>query len=1082
MNALPGIGGTLFPSHFLVSKSVTAGGFRDPGTDVARRHFAEWWERTSARCGPATGVRALFDLVAMPLASLLGYRARDAVFEGDRVRVRLVGATPGAIQLVVLPWATRPSRRVRDVDRRDQAGEIADAPAWLMTVAPPFISVADVRGHAFPRSIDFRLPDAIDARSFPAFWMTCRASTLLTPAGHSLVAEAESFQDAVRQDLQLGVVRALGVLEPVLTRGPLHGPADTRFAQALTLVYRILFLLFAESRALAPVHHPLYGASYAITSLCRDASGGRERHAGIWDGMAAITRLSRAGCDAADLVAQPFNGRLFARASAPALEAGPATRPTRSSARRDTALAEALVALATRPGRGGREAISYADLGVEQLGAVYERVLDLDSPGLTEATSRVQSETPSRAHSRRRKETGTFYTPQPLAEFVVRRTLGPLVHRATPDDILALRVLDPAMGSGAFLVAACRFLSDAYERALIDEGRCAETDFDADSRAAIRRLVASRCLAGVDANPVAVQLARLSLWLTTLAKDKPLSFLDHQLRCGDSLIGASPDDLWRLSASKRPGSASAPLFEAAGFEAAIRSIARPWQHLRNSNDDTLRDVHHRERCWAEIDGERSPVAAWRTACDVWCARWFLDRASTPSHPELRAAFDALLRDDRSLAHTRGGLRLSEWLAGAREIARKQRFFHWPLEFADLFYADDGSPRARAGFHAVIGNPPWEMLRGGDPARRDLVTFVRESALYPSCDRGHVNLYQPFLERSLSLARPGGRVGLVLPWGLAADEGAASLRRRLLGNDRIDTIVGLDNSAGLFPIHRGLRFMVLVASPGSAPRTIRARFGVRASAEIDELPGTDEPGRPSSFPVRLDGETIRVAGGASLRIPDARKPGDLEWLVAQCRRFPALGDKTGWNLTFGRELNATEDREAFGHEGLPIIEGKHIAPYRVSEAAATRRIHPAKADALLPSGGFRRARLAYRDVAGVGNRLTLIAAIVPAGVVTTHTLFCLRNTLSDEQHHFLCALFNSSSLNRIVRMLMGGHVTTGLVEHLPAPLWNGDRDQQKLADLAHELAETSSGADDEARARMQQEIDGRVGRLYNSARA
>src|SRR6185436_3613309 len=132
-----------------------------------------------------------------------------------------------------------------------------------------------------------------------------------------------------------------------------------------------------------------------------------------------------------------------------------------------------------------------------------------------------------RTHSLRRKQTGTFYTPQSLAEFVVRRTLAPLVRNATTDDILALRVVDPAMGSGAFLVAACRYLSRAYESALIDEGRCAETDLDAETRAGIRRAIAVRCLAGVDRNPVAVQLARLSLWLTSLARDKPLTFLDH---------------------------------------------------------------------------------------------------------------------------------------------------------------------------------------------------------------------------------------------------------------------------------------------------------------------------------------------------------------------------------------------------------------------------------------------------------------------------------------------------------------------------------------------------------------------------
>ena len=170
--------------------------------------------------------------------------------------------------------------------------------------------------------------------------------------------------------------------------------------------------------------------------------------------------------------------------------------------------------------QAGAKTISYADLGVEQLGAVYEHVLDLDSMtycGTARSNARQSAHAHAR-HSHRRKETGTFYTPQPLAEFVVRRTLAPLVRGATADEILALRVVDPAMGSGAFLVAACRFISHAYEAALVAEGRCAETDFDPHERANIRRSIARRCLAGVDANPVAVQLARLSLWLASLAK------------------------------------------------------------------------------------------------------------------------------------------------------------------------------------------------------------------------------------------------------------------------------------------------------------------------------------------------------------------------------------------------------------------------------------------------------------------------------------------------------------------------------------------------------------------------------------
>ena len=450
-----------------------------------------------------------------------------------------------------------------------------------------------------------------------------------------------------------------------------------------------------------------------------------------------------------------------------------------------------MIALGTRPGPAGREEISYADLGVEQLGAVYERVLDLDpddvvrhAPAAVDHRSRVRE-----AHSARRKETGTFYTPQPLAEYLVRRTLSPLTRGATTDDILRLRVVDPAMGSGAFLVAACRYLSHAYESALINEGRCAETDLDADQRANIRRLVAVRCLAGVDANPVAVQLARLSLWLTTLARDKPLNFLDDRLRTGNSLIGASPDDLWRLrpNTGARRSERSRPLLDASGLEAALSHIAAPLRELRERQDDTVADVRARERLWTSVSGDRSPLAPWRAACDLWCARWFwpTGRSSRPPSPsELGAALDAILRRDRTLSTER----ITGWLDEARTAARDHDFFHWPLEFPDVFYGDAGGRADRSGFDAVSGNPPWEMLRREagragslgreEKSRAGTREFLRESGLYPSCDRGHLNLYQPFLERALSIARPGGRVGLVLPWGLASDEGAQSLRARL----------------------------------------------------------------------------------------------------------------------------------------------------------------------------------------------------------------------------------------------------------------------------------------------------------------
>jgi hypothetical protein len=402
---------------------------------------------------------------------------------------------------------------------------------------------------------------------------------------------------------------------------------------------------------------------------------------------------------------------------------------------------------------------------------------------------------------------------------------------------------------------------------------------------------------------------------------------------------------------------------------------------------------------------------------------------------------------------------------------------------------DGAPRARAGFDAIIGNPPWEMLRADAGAsadsecarpsshRRDLVKFLRESSFYPGCDRGHVNLYQPFLDRAFTLARPGGRVGLILPWGLATDDGAASLRRALFDRMSVDTIVGIENSAALFPIHRGLRFLTLVADRpaggAQAAREIRMRCGIRTGQEIESLPDIDEAGDESAFPIRLSRATVAAVGGPDLRIPDIRDPFDLDWMRTVADAHPRLGAPAGWDLSFGRELNASDDREHFSRTGLPVLEGKSIAPFRAMGPTAGRFISRSAAESLLPGRSFDRPRLAYRDVSGATNQRTLIAAILPAGVVTTHTLFCLRAPLPLVQQHFLCGVFNSYVLNALVRVLMGSHVTTSLVESLPVPPWQGTPLQLDIALAAEQLgASQANPVGDDS------ELQAWVARLYD----
>ncbi len=252
----------------------------------------------------------------------------------------------------------------------------------------------------------------------------------------------------------------------------------------------------------------------------------------------------------------------------------------------------------------------------------------------------------------------------------------------------------------------------------------------------------------------------------------------------------------------------------------------------------------------------------------------------------------------------------------------------------------------------MGDAPERHAREPSGARavrrpQSLLRFIRESGLFPSCDRGHVNLYQPFLERTFSLARPGGRIGLVLPWGLAVDDGAAGLRRRMFAETEVDTIVGLDNADGLFPIHRGLRFLTLITTMGKPTGEFRARFGVRTAVDLSALPTSDASilPHPEFWPIRLTPTRVAAIGGASGRIPDLRRTQDLEWLDRLLSRHPRLG--AGWGLRFGRELNATDDRKHFGRHGLPIIDGKHVQPFVVDARAVTRRLSRARAARLLP---------------------------------------------------------------------------------------------------------------------------------------
>jgi hypothetical protein len=805
---------------------------------------------------------------------------------------------------------------------------------------------------------------------------------------------------------------------------------DAAFSDALTVVYRILFLLFAEARGLVPQWHPIYRNSYTIESLVElQSAGSKDPAYSVWESMQAITRLAHRGCRAGTLRVTPFNGRLFAPASAPIAD---------TFALDDRVIREVLLAITTRPAGDRRERITYADLGVEQLGAVYERVLDFMPQRCGAALVLARSGT--------RKATGTFYTPRAMTEYLVRRTLAPLVRDRTPDDVLALRVLDPAMGSGAFLVAACRYLADAYEQALVRAGALTSSDIGPADRAAFRRAVAQRCLYGVDLNPTAVQLARLSLWLCTLAADRPLTFFDHHLCAGNSLAGASPRDIYRQPPGRqRRGKAAResalPLFDADDLHGRLAATIVPRLALASQPDDTAAGVRMKERTLAALDSRSGPLALWRRLADAWCAVWFWNDGSAPAW----SALSACARDRSSGAPRRLE---DQWLRTVDEICARERFFHWELEFPEVFFDERGDPVTNGGFDAVLGNPPWDTLRAESSARA-LTTFSRESGCYRLQGEGHANLYQLFAERMLQLVRPGGRLGAVMPAGLTADHGCARLREALIERCRIDSLVGFENREAIFPIHRGFRFVVLTADAHRSGDALCTRFAMRSASSLDDVP--DEGTIPGGTVISTS--FLRACSGPGLAVPELAGVRDREILARIVDAAPALGSDEGWGIHFGRELNASDDRHHFGATGLPVLEGKLIEPFAVHVDRARLHIDPTVARKILGArAAFSQPRLGYREVAASTNRLTLIAAIIPANAVTTHTIFCVRDRLEDTTQWFLCGMFNSFVANYLVRLRGGTHVTAATIDLLRVPKpARTDPSLHAIAALARQLS-------------------------------
>jgi hypothetical protein len=984
-------------------------------------------EHIDEALGPASSARTITDVAVLPLLALLQLTVSVREDEPAICRVHTTCGLQTGPLVIVTAWSDSLDRAWRPAIH----AAIANDTGWCICCNGAALRIVDARRTWSRDHVEFDLSTMLKERDGQALlWTLLRrdAWTPAVPALHDASSQSMRHGADVCRALGQGVLEALGQLLTALRRpgavgrrlsaspgGPDKARAasspEVLFEHSLTVLYRVLFLLFAEARGLVPLWHPVYRDHYSLGAIVSSLLSGRPCR-GLWQAIQAISRLAHTGCSSGELKVTAFNGRLFSPTQAGTFDRRPIA---------DSVLRDAIVAVSSTPAGSGqsRVRISYRDLDVEELGAVYEQVLDYEaSPD--DACPLVRTRDV-------RKSSGAFYTPRGLTAYLVRTTLTPLVRGRTAEQILALRIADPAMGSGAFLVAACRFLAAAAEEALIAEGRWHPGDVTASDRALLRREIASRCLYGVDLNPMAVQLARLSLWLATLAADRPLSFLDHHLVAGDSLVGATPADVQRQPARALRHVArhrSLPLFESIGLDESIAEAARVRTRLALEPDDTAAIVRQKERTLAMLSQSPTLVNRWRRVLDLWCAGWFWDNAEPPDRGTFGELVQQVLRDRSALSE-----RVSRpFLERASQIGATHRFLHWPLAFPEVFES--------GGFDAVIGNPPWDMIRGDSGTAavrgrrqqqaRDVVGFFRDAGVYVVDGRSHANRYQLFVERSLQLLRAGGRLGLVVPAGVATDAGSAALRRHLFDRASVDSITGMDNRGAIFPIHRSVRFALVTATAGRRTDRIACRFGL---TRVDQLDATSEA-------LSLSRELLtRLSGGDDLGVPELASARDLRIVEHISARVPWLGDGSGWGVHFGRELNATDDRAAFTDrtgrsEARLVVEGKQIDPFHVDVSLSQLELRPgAVAGHRVP----HRTRLAYRDVASATNRLTLIAALVPGSVVTTHTLFCLKTPLPLPHQQVLCGLLNSFVANYLIRLRVNTHVTATLMSRLPVPV-------------------------------------------------
>ena len=629
---------------------------------------------------------------------------------------------------------------------------------------------------------------------------------------------------------------------------------------ALVLLYRLLFVVYAEDRDLLPDNQEPY-KSYSLTTMRMDIAERTAKGqmfsptlATYWPKLAAVFRAIADGDDTLGI--PPYNGGLFAKESAPLLSR--VELP-------DAIVANLVFKLSHRPDEndGTPRYINYRDLTVQQLGTIYERTLEF---GLRVEKGTVVVDADDTA----RHESGSYYTPDSLVSLIIEKAVGPFVEERREAfrkkaaelakdkrrveiklaelqgfdsalAILELKICDPAMGSGHFLVNLVDWLADKalaaigeaellvdwsetpYRSPVISSIEQTRADIirqatihkwpfvleHLDHRHVIRRTILKRCIYGVDKNPMAVELAKVALWLHTFTVGAPLSFLDHHLRCGNSLFGS-----WVRQAIDRLASRSGELFINEPLQKAMAQAAA-MQKLERVNDIDIAEVHQSKMLFDGIEQETRSLSTFlrvlyaldwlsldkegQYAVKSWLDGQFGDPFEIargklllgPHDPGDSQAGAKDVLDRVPVAMQKLGLRFATILNEARALIRHQHFHNWQVAFPGV-WQDWSEVQLKGGFHAVIGNPPY--------VRQELIKTLKPALkrAFPDTFDGSADLYVYFYAQGMRLLKPGGRLSYVVTnkWMRAAY--AEGLRAMFSTESWVEFLADFGHAKSFFP--------------------------------------------------------------------------------------------------------------------------------------------------------------------------------------------------------------------------------------------------------------------------------------------